>query len=229
MSNIDNCADCGKRFGFTESIFRKTNGLWICEDCNIKQIQENDNKDKKIADLEAKLAEKEERINWLVEAEFDRKWAKKYVEMRRKEDPMLCLPDSDEVYEKYFELKQQLAEKDETIKELKQRLKDTIKIYSDDFVEKDKELKELRFKARNIFPLVENLEEKVNQDKISFAVEQLRRVKKLCKEKFDWWENSEWEGDIYDKSDVSNAYFDIEANIDEQIGQLTHQHEDKGE
>ena len=59
-----------------------------------------------------------------------------------------------------------------------------------------------------------------NQDKISFAVEQLEQLKKLCQEKFNWWENSEWEGDIYDKSDVSNAYFDIEANVDNQIKQL---------
>ena len=59
-----------------------------------------------------------------------------------------------------------------------------------------------------------------NQDKISFAIEQLEQLKKLCQEKFNWWENSEWEGDIYDKSDVSNAYFDIEANIDNQINEL---------
>ena len=59
-----------------------------------------------------------------------------------------------------------------------------------------------------------------HQDKISFAVEQLEQLKKLCQEKFNWWENSEWEGNIYDKSDVSNAYFDIEANIDNQIKQL---------
>ena len=59
-----------------------------------------------------------------------------------------------------------------------------------------------------------------DQDKISFAVEQLEQLKKLCQEKFNWWENSEWEGDIYDKSDVSNAYFDIEANIENQIEEL---------
>ena len=59
-----------------------------------------------------------------------------------------------------------------------------------------------------------------NKDKISFAVEKLEKVKELCKEKFDWWENSEWEGNIYDKTDVSNAYFDIEAHIEEQIKQL---------
>ena len=62
--------------------------------------------------------------------------------------------------------------------------------------------------------------EKAEQDKISFAVEQLEQLKKLCQEKFNWWENSEWEGNIYDKSDVSNAYFDIEANVDNQIKQL---------
>ena len=54
------------------------------------------------------LENERKRLEHLVEAEFNRKWANKYVEMRRKEDPMLCLPDSDEVYEKYFELKQQL-------------------------------------------------------------------------------------------------------------------------
>jgi len=58
------------------------------------------------------------------------------------------------------------------------------------------------------------------QDKISFCIEQLNKVKELCKKKFAWWENSEWEGNIYDKSDVSNAYFDIEANIDNQIEEL---------
>ena len=58
------------------------------------------------------LAEKEERIKWLVEAEWNRKWANKYVEMRRKEEPKLLFPDSDEVYERYFELKHQLAEKE---------------------------------------------------------------------------------------------------------------------
>lgn len=54
------------------------------------------------------LENERKRLEYLVEAEFNRKWANKYVEMRRKEDPLLCLPDSDEVYEKYFELKQQL-------------------------------------------------------------------------------------------------------------------------
>ena len=82
--------------------------------------------------------------------------------------------------------------------------------------EKEKE-NELMAKTLRMTKFVEK---EINQDKISFAVEQLEKVKELCREKFNWWENSEWEGDIYDKSDVSNAYFDIEANIDNQIKQL---------
>ena len=63
MDKLENCADCGKKFGFTERIFSKTNGLWICEDCAITQMQESDNKDQKIADLEAKLAESKKSKN----------------------------------------------------------------------------------------------------------------------------------------------------------------------
>jgi len=69
-----------------------------------------------------------------------------------------------------------LAEKDKEIEELKQRLKDTIKIYSDEFVEKDKELKELRYKVK-----------KNNQDKIEFAIAELEKVK----EKFGYKYNSQ--------------------------------------
>lgn len=98
----------------------RANALKICEILN-DDLEHKVYKDEQITDLEAKLAESEERINWLVEAEFNRKWAKKYVEMRRKEDPMLCLPDSDEVYEKYFELKQQLADKEEQLNNSEQK------------------------------------------------------------------------------------------------------------
>lgn len=59
-----NCCKCGKEFKLTERIY--TSGdLWQCEDCAIKQMQENDNKDKTISDLEAKLAEKQKEIEVL--------------------------------------------------------------------------------------------------------------------------------------------------------------------
>lgn len=87
--------------------------------------------------------------------------------------------------------------------------------------EKEKELDLEKF----FFDLVNNPKgqqtiKKINQDKISFCVEQLEKVKTLCKENFDWWKNNGFTDTIYDKLDVSNAYFHIEAIIEEQIKQL---------
>ena len=97
-----------------------------------------------VADLEAKLAEKEHSIGMLNQHLTD-----KAIEIER--------------------LGEELAEKEKEIAELKQKLKNTIKIYSDDFVSKDTELKELRYKVKQH-----------DQDKISFAVEQLEKVKKYA-------------------------------------------------
>lgn len=113
-------------------------------------------------------------------------------------------------------LEQQLAEKDKEIARLKLLVDgfDKLKQY-------DKDADLILINPKTCYTDGKELVIKSdNQDKINFAVEQLEKVKELCKKKFDWWENSEWEGDIYDKSDVSNAYFDIEANIDNQIKQL---------
>lgn len=38
-----------------------------------------------------------------------RTYRKKYLEERRKEEPNLLYPDSDEIYQRYYELKEQLA------------------------------------------------------------------------------------------------------------------------
>lgn len=136
MNNIDNCADCGKGFGFTERLFSKTNGLWICEDCAIKQIQENDNKDKRIADLEAKLAEKESEIKV---GEF---WHSAYQGKQLDYDKVYA--ELRQSYDENKKLKQQLAEKDKSFEWLHNKY------------------------AKHI--------ETCNQDKISFAVEQLERA-----------------------------------------------------
>ena len=71
MNNIENCADCHKKFSFTERLYSNSNGLWICEDCAIKQIQENDNKDRKIAELEAKLEKSELSLGFACKALID--------------------------------------------------------------------------------------------------------------------------------------------------------------
>ena len=112
-----------------------------------------------------------------------------------------------EVLEYVADLEAKLAEKDKEIEKLTEELDD--KNFCNDFVDLYTENK-LKTQILN-----ENW-----KDKILFCIEQLEKVKELCREKFNWWENSKWEGDIYDKADVSNAYFDIEANIEEKIKQL---------
>ena len=51
--------------------------------------------------------------------------------------------------------------------------------------EKEKEIEELRFENRNILPLIKSLEEKVKEDKISFVVEQLEKVKSVEQDYYD--------------------------------------------
>ena len=109
------------------------------------------------------------------------------------------LEEMNNLREENQQLKQQLAEKDEEYQSFKKIADENVNYLKNRILEETKNY---------------------NQDKISFALEQLEQLKKLCQEKFNWWENSEWEGDIYDKSDVSNAYFDIEANIDNKIEEI---------
>ena len=155
--------------------------------------------DQTISDLEAKLAESEEKIKELEEKIV---FEKSNAFELGERAIMSTLKENNQ-------LKQQLAEKEKQI----ETQKSNIEFLYDLFVS----------------PNGEQTLKAINQDKISFAVEQLEKVKTLCKENFDWWENNGFKDSIYDKLDVSNAYFHIEAIIEEQIKHLTHQHEDKGE
>ena len=44
----------------------------------------------------------------VVQREFKREYAKRYLEERRKEQPNLLYPDSDEIYKRYYELKEEI-------------------------------------------------------------------------------------------------------------------------
>lgn len=223
-----------------QEIVLKTNGgaddyiVALCQISNlIKEFAEE--KDQQLADLEAKLAESKKQIKDAREAgnmavdswcKNRKKYEAQIAEMQNKSfilysmlyetlEKQGCENVASQIdqmtgwtYDKeadwlkgnrnYDQLKQQLAEKEKEIEELKLKL----------------DIRAISLQNFNIERM------QANQDKISFAVEQLEQLKKLCQEKFNWWENSEWEGNIYDKSDVSNAYFDIEANVDNQIEEL---------
>lgn len=154
---------------------------------------------KQIADLEAKLAESEEEHELLIN-QFEEETEKLRKQIKQESDARKRF------VEEVKNLKQQLAEKEKEIENLNNRI-----LISQLQAPEEQRLKIIGSSCCQYNP---------KQDKISFAVEQLEQLKKLCQEKFNWWENSEWEGDIYDKSDVSNAYFDIEANVDNQIEEL---------
>ena len=139
-------------------IYYDPNNEIVCDKRTINNlIVENEHYKKQVADLEAKLAESEE-----------------FTQGYRKE----CA----KIQTDYYELKQQLAEKDEQLKELTE-CNQYLQIYR-------------------------------NQDKISFAVEKLEKVK----EEFDCC----YSGDTY-------SPYQIADKIDEIIAELPHQHEDKGE
>lgn len=159
-----------------------------------QQLYEND-----LVDLETKLAESEEEHELLIN-QFEEETEKLRKQIKQESDARKRF------VEEVKNLKQQLAEKEKEIENLNNRI-----LISQLQAPEEQRLKIIGSSCCQYNP---------KQDKISFAVEQLEQLKKLCQEKFNWWENSEWEGDIYDKSDVSNAYFDIEANVDNQIEEL---------
>ena len=158
-----------------------------------------DEKDQQITDLEAKLAESEK--------------SKEYYRLQNEQHHLQLLQFYSRLGVEAFGA------------DIHEKALETLMIMKEQLAEKEKEIESYKHFKITIGTMENNQVDissttYTDQDKISFALEQLEQLKKLCQEKFNWWENSEWEGDIYDKSDVSNAYFDIEANIDNQINEL---------
>lgn len=153
MSNINlNCCGCGKELGLGNRV--SSDGvLWRCEDCARKQREEYDNKDQQIADLEAKLAESESELE---------KQKEKYDKLYEcyKKTSSEDLQDKYRLAEENEKLKQQLAEKEKEIEELNDKL-----------LRNSKWLKIADNYVGNL--------KRHNQDKISFAVEQLEKVKEF--------------------------------------------------
>lgn len=88
--------------------------------------------------------------------------------------------------QKVKELEKQLAESEEENETFRKALRGEIFInyeipmenerLKQQLAEKEQEIEELRFKERNIFPLVKNLEQKVDQAKTDFAIEQIQKA-----------------------------------------------------
>ena len=182
MSNMNfNCDVCGREvLGCTF-----VNGMKFCAKCYQETFGETD-KDRKLAELEAKLAESEKQCR-------ECKHLNKKIELNIKNKLMA----------ENCELQKQLAEKDEEIEQWKSMAERSSNILD-------------RFNYCGESIIYNTTRE---QDKISFAVEQLRQVQKYI---------------ITDEKDMFGMPYLMKSSyiydyIDNQIKQLTHQHEDKGE
>lgn len=152
---------------------------------------------KYVADLETKLAEHEAIKNKYKTIFLDR-----FVDAK--------VEDARIWKEKYDQLKEQLAEKDSQIEQLK-KFDDLNKTFFDLFRTAFKEPN----KVDDLFNTLKTMQEKQAQDKISFAVEQLRLLKsqierrRVYKDKFGEFVNG-----------IKNALYDVEDDINNLIKQL---------
>lgn len=60
----------------------------------------------------------------------------------------------------------------------------------------------------------------LRNERTKFAIQELEKVKASADKWFESWETSKYEGNIYDKLDVSNAYLQMSCEIDQQIKEL---------
>ena len=67
---------------------------------------------------------------------------------------------------------------------------------------------------------IKDLEKQLAEKQIQLAIQELEKVKLKANKEFDSFEKSKYEGKIYDKHDVSNAYLDIVCQIDQQLDKL---------
>ena len=138
---------------------------------------------------------------------------------------------------KIADLEAKLAESEEINKLVNEQLKDmersklswenqwftlynTLKNYREaneqKLAEKEKRIKKLNYEAQKYYEDA-YCNDFHNQDKISFAVEQIVKTKETLIEF------------LQDEGFYENEWYDLFEKIDNQIKQLTNQHEDKGE
>ena len=179
MSNMNfNCDVCGREVqGYTI-----VNGMIFCAKCYQETFGETD-KDRKIADLQSQVAEKDteiERLKLLLETE-------RVVKKQEKKKLEKVKHDRERYKKTIEELKQQLAEKEKEnnvlvfiIEEIEQFAWEQL---NNDNFDKYKAYDEMYTKIKQLTknsPYV-----KQHQDKISFAVEQLEKVKNIIKSKVE--------------------------------------------
>ena len=199
--------------------FRKTHTyFWVFQ--KVRKVDCLNSKEQKIADLEEKLAESEKNFvvannlrknsdEVLLNYKTEKYGLDKTIKELRK--IKLSFPEKEWYYKGFENCERQMsshiADLTLEVKELKQQL-----------AEKDEQIEYLKGTTVSIENF-ENAISELDQDKISFAVEKLKQLR------HDIWTNQADDG----YTDMQVDLYDLNDMIDIAIGQLTHQHEDKGE
>ena len=181
-----------------------------------EMMEESSEKDKKISNLKAKLAESEKskekfKIMYFNQCK-DYEHLQEYVNDRENSNEWLTQKDNENLENEVKQLKQQLAEKDEEIENVTIRHLDMLKyfirhnskqgiILSTDL---EREIKEIE-QGEKIWQT-----KNFNQDKISFCIEQLEHIKKR----------------IYDLRYYENKCLNKKDCIEDCLEELDHQIEE---
>lgn len=107
----------------------------------------------------------------------DRIYRKKYLEERRKEQPTLLYPDDDEIYQRYYELKQE----NEELKEKSNISKTGSDYWCMKYAELQKENKELKEKYATFVKMsCEIVEQSIPAEKVKDKIEEYKNMLKTC-------------------------------------------------
>ena len=202
MSSMNfTCDVCGRE------VFSCTfvNGMKFCAKCYQETFGETD-KDKKIADLEAKLVECEKsKESYRLQNE------QHHLQLLQFYSRLGVEAFGADIHEKALEtlmiMKEQLVEKDKEIEQLK-KFDDLNKTFFDLFRTAFKEPD----KVDDLFNTLKTIQEKQDQDKISFAIDELEKVKETTECVLD---------NALKNSSLNESYYDrLLDEIDNQINQL---------
>ena len=190
--------------------FENQDGTWYsresCRDLTNEEVFEElkaelmqlNSQVEQIADLEAKLAESEIKV-----VELRVKQLEKDVRKYKNADKEL-LNENINLKDKVRELKQQLAEKEKEIEGLKIKLETA----NTERHEEWKTGKEWKWEWQKVNRKLEQAE----QNKISFAVEQLEKVKECIKKSLEYMWNSNAEMTCRDRNIIDGIYTELSVS-----------------
>ena len=109
-----------KRIDLNRQMYLEFGRLLSLDEETVNAIENLINKNKKLQKENEELKEYNMTYKRILGLADNRIYRKKYLEERRKEQPNLLYPDSDEIYQRYYELKE---ENEELHREINRRIK----------------------------------------------------------------------------------------------------------